>query len=92
MKKLTESINSFFGDRFHKRVFFICLVVSILLICVSFVTPPMWIVDASVLAATGEIFAFAALGEVVAAIERGTKAKVTKGDTSITIGDDSQDA
>ena len=88
MSKIKEWVNNFFGDRFHKRVFFICLSVSILLICVSFVTPPKWIIDATVLAATGELFAFAALGEVVAAIERGKNAKITKGNTSITIGDD----
>lgn len=88
MKRIKKWIDEFFGDRFHKRVFFICLMVSIALLCVSFVTPPKWIIDASVLAGTGELFAFAALGEVVAAIERGKNAKITKGNTSITIGDD----
>ena len=81
-------IDNFFGDRFHKRVFFICLFVSIFLIVVSFFTPPKWIIDATVLAATGELFAFAALGEVVAAIERGHKASVTHGSTTVTIDGD----
>lgn len=88
MERVKKWIDDFFGDRFHKRVFFICLIVSIALLCVSFVTPPRWIIDATVIAATGELFAFAALGEVVAAIERGKSAKISKGNTSITIGDD----
>lgn len=91
MSKLKEHINNFFGDRFHKRVFFICLVVSIGLIVTSFLTPPKWIIDGSVLAGTGELFGFAALAEVVAAIERGKNAKITKGNTSITIGDNIQE-
>lgn len=87
MGKIKGAIDRFFGDRFHKRVFFICLVVSIILIVTSFLTPPKWIIDGSTLAATGELFGFAALAEVVAAIERGKNAKITKGSTSITIGD-----
>lgn len=87
MGKIVDWVNNFFGDQFHKRVFFICLIVSIGLIVVSFLTPPKWIIDASVLAATGELFGFAALAEVVAAIERGKNAKIQKGDTSIMIGD-----
>lgn len=93
VKRAKDYFNTFFGNRFHKRVFFICLTVSIGLIVTSFVTPPMWIIDGSVLAGVGELFGFAALGEVVAAIERGKSAKITKGSTSLTIGDDgSQDA
>lgn len=91
MEKLKKIVNDFFGDRYHKRVFFICLIVSIGLIITSFLTPPKWIIDASVLAATGELFGFAALAEVVAAIERGKNAKITKGNTSITIGDDNKE-
>ena len=85
--KLKKWIDNFFGSVFHKRVFFICLSVSIFLIVVSFFTPPKFIIDATVLAATGELFGFAALGEIVAAIERGQTAKISKGDISLTIGD-----
>ena len=84
---LRRWIDNFFGSVFHKRVFFICLSVSIFLIVVSFFTPPKFIIDATVLAATGELFGFAALGEIVAAIERGQSAKISKGDISLTIGD-----
>lgn len=82
---MKDRLLDFFGDRFHKRVFLICTLVSIGLIVASFVTPPMWIIDGSVLAATGELFAFAALGEVAAAIERGHGASITHGGTTIEI-------
>lgn len=84
-------IDNFFGNRFHKRVFFICLFVSIFLLVVSFFTPPKWIIDATVLAATGELFAFAALGEIVAAIERGQTAKITKGDITLSVGGENKE-
>lgn len=94
MEKIKKWIDDFFGDRFHKRVFFICLIVSIFLIVCSFFTPPKFIIDATVLAGTGELFAFAALAEVVAAIERGHSATVTHGNTTIEIKkeDDNQEA
>lgn len=85
MCKNDEKLNDFFGGRFHKRAFFICLIASVLLIGVSFVTPPMWIIDASVIAAVGELFGFASLGEIVAAIERGKTAKISKGNISLSI-------
>ena len=85
MGELDKKLTSFFGDAFHKRVFLVCLVVAIGLIITSFLTPPAWIVDGSVLAAVGEIFAFAALGEVAAAIERGHTATISHGNTQIEI-------
>lgn len=84
MMKRNRLLN-FFGDRFHKNIFLICVVVSVCLICASFVTPPMWIIDGSVLASVGELFAFAALGEVAAAIERGHSASISHGNTTIEI-------
>ena len=85
MKRIVVWIDDFFGDRFHKRVFFICLIVSIFLLVASFFTPPKFIIDATVIAGTGELFAFAALGEIVAAIERGHSASITHGGTTVTI-------
>ena len=78
----------FFGDRFHKNVFIICLVTSLGLIIASFFIPPLAVVDGSVLAAVGEIFGFAALGEVAAAIERGHSASISHGNTTISINKD----
>jgi len=80
-----DKLLRFFGDRFHKNVFLICVLVSLGLIIASFITPPMWIIDGSVLAAVGEIFGFAALGEVAAAIERGHSASISHGSTTIEI-------
>lgn len=78
-------LDGFFGDRFHKRVFLVCLVVSIVLIITSFFIPPLAIIDGTVLAAVGELFGFAALGEVVAAVERGHGATISHGNTTIEI-------
>ena len=84
-KEVDEKLMGFFGDRFHKNMFLICLLTAVGLIVASFVTPPMWIIDGSVLAAVGELFAFGALAEVMAAIERGHTATITHGGTSIQI-------
>lgn len=82
---MDEKLNSFFGGRFHKWVFLICLLVSLGLIITSFFVPPLAAIDGSVLAGVGELFAFAALGEIVAAVERGHSATISHGQTSIEI-------
>ena len=83
MKK--DRLLGFFGDRFHKNVFLVCLVASVGLIITSFFIPPLAVIDGSVLAAVGELFGFAALGEVTAAIERGHTASISHGNTTIEI-------
>jgi len=70
----------------HRWTFIICLVLSVILIVASWFVPPMAVVDGSVLAAVGEIFGFAALGTVINAIDKGHKATITKGDTTLTVG------
>ena len=52
----------------------------------------MGLIDGSVLAATGEIFAFAALGTVIRAIDKGVDAQVQHNNTTITVGDITKDA
>lgn len=84
---MCDKLDTFFGDRFHKRVFLICLLTSVSLIIGSFLTPPLWIIDGSVLMAVGELFAFASLAQIVAAIERGKKAKISKGNMSLEVGE-----
>lgn len=59
---------------------------AISLITAGFLVPPMGIIDGSVLTAVGEVFAFAALGTVMAAIEKGLPAKVKHNNTSFTVG------
>lgn len=82
---MNEKLNNFFGGRFHKWVFLITLLISIGLIVTSFFIPPAGVIDGSVLAGVGELFGFAALGEVGAAIEKGHGATVTHGNTTIEI-------
>lgn len=82
---MNDRLNTFFGGIFHKWVFLICLLVSVGLIVTSFFIPPLAVVDGSVLAGVGELFAFAALGEVGAAIERGHGATISHGNTTIEI-------
>lgn len=75
----------------HKTSFWLCLIVSIALITIAFFIPPTAVVDGSVIAAVGEIFAFAALGQVAAAIEKGRSVKVSKGDVNLSVGEDAED-
>lgn len=88
---MEDKLNRFFGDKFHKRVFLICLIVALGLIITSFFIPPLALIDGSILAAVGEIFAFAALGEVVAAVERGHSASISHGSTTIEIKKDDEE-
>ena len=59
--------------------------ISVGLIVASFIVPPMGVVDGSVLAAVGEIFAFAALFAAWEAIDKGIDAKITHGNTTVTL-------
>lgn len=70
------------------RWFAIFSTVAILLIVISFFLPPMGGVDPSVLAAAGIIFAFAALGTVNHALDKGHSAKLSKGDVSLEVKKD----
>ena len=59
--------------------------VSIGLLIASFIVPPTGVIDPSVLAATGELFAFAALHVVLIAVLKGARASVQKGDVALTV-------
>ena len=61
--------------------------ISVILILISFFVPPLSVVDGSVLAAAGELFAFAALGAVIHAIDTGKSATIQHGGTSLTVKD-----
>ena len=74
--------------RTHNIAFFVLAGIAVALLVASFLVPPTGVIDGSVLAATGEIFAFAALGTVIKAIDRGVDATVSHKDTSITINND----
>ena len=62
--------------------------IAVLLIIASFIVPPMGVVDGSVIAAVGEIFAFAALFALWEAIDKGIDAKIVHGNTTITLDGD----
>ena len=61
--------------------------VSIGLMVDSFLVRPTGIIDTSVLYDSGELFAFTALYVVLMAVQRGSKASVHKGETTLTVND-----
>ena len=67
--------------------FYIFSLFAIALTVASFIVPPMGIIDSSVLAGVGEIFAFASLGAVIKAIDKGVGATVQHNNTTVTIKD-----
>lgn len=71
----------------HNGWFLFFSIAALVLIFTSFFIPPMGVIDGSVLAGTGEIFAFAALGTVIKAIDKGVDAQVQHNNTTITVGD-----
>lgn len=69
----------------NKVAFWICLIISVALIITSFFIPPLAVIDASVLASVGELFAFATLGTVIQAIYKGSDITFNKGDINVTV-------
>lgn len=62
--------------------------VAVVLTVVSFFVPPRGVIDGSVLAAVGELFAFASLFMIWESVDRGMDAKITHGDTKIELSND----
>ncbi len=60
---------------------------AVILLTAAFCVPPTGVIDPSVLAAVGELFAFRSLWLVGKAIDNGRETKVTHGKTTIEIGD-----
>lgn len=75
-------------NNINKTAFWVCLISSITLISISFVLPPLAVIDGSVLAAVGELFAFATLATIIEGIKKGGDITMTKGDTSLTFHTD----
>lgn len=69
----------------NKTAFYICLIFSIGLLIAGFVVPPLGTISPSVLTGVGELFAFATLGTVIEAIARGVDAKLTHGNTELSL-------
>lgn len=76
----------------HKKTipFWICLIVTIGLLIGGFFTPPMGVIDGSVLTAAGLLFAFGTLAQIPIIIEVAGYAKISKGDTTIEISRDEE--
>jgi len=65
------------------KTFHITLILSILLLVGGFLSPPMGVIDGSVLSAVGLLLAFASLSQLpllAEAIRNGKSFKLTKGD------------
>lgn len=75
------------GDRFWKWCFIISQCVSTILIIVSFCVPPVSVIDSSVFAAVGEIFAFPALLSFYNIVMSGRTATLKKGEMELTVND-----
>ena len=72
--------------------FWVCLAISIALLTSSWFVPPMGIIDGSVLAGVGELFGFASLWAVYKAIDKGTPASISHGQTTISVNKDEQES
>lgn len=68
--------------------FFICLGISAGLIITSFYLPPKGEVHPSTLQAVGELFLYPTLAFGAKALEEGKNARIQRGNTTITVGDD----
>lgn len=81
MKKIITNTNHWFT---------IFSLTAIILLVASFILPPTGVVDPSVIASVGELFAFAALATVIKAIDKGVDATLSKGDMQIEIKNDDE--
>lgn len=66
-------------------VFWMCLTVSIALIVGGVIAPPPFVIDKSIFIAVGMLFAFATLGTVIRAIDKGTDVTFKKDDIEIKV-------
>jgi len=89
---MTMSSTQFFNNCIKKNYwFYILSSIAVAFIIASFVLPPEGEIHPSVIAAVGEIFAFASLGTVIKAIDKNMSAKIQHGPTSVILNDDSDD-
>ena len=82
MKKIFKNI-----PENYKLVVLFLTIIAVILIGLSFFVPPLGVIDGSVLAATGELFAFSGLWVGIIAIEKGYDATLKKGDYELTLTD-----
>lgn len=75
-------------NRHYVIAFWITLGVAVALLVAGFLTPPMAIIDGSILKAVGELMFWPAIAFGVKAVEDGRVAKFHFGQSSIHIGED----
>lgn len=75
----------------HWIAFWVCLSVSIFLMIGSAVVPPPFVIDPSIFKCVAWLFGFAALSQVPAIVQSGKTAILKHGNTSLTVGDPSDD-
>lgn len=71
----------------HWIAFWVCLVTSIFLMIGSALTPPQFVIDASIFKGVAYLLGFAALAQVPALVQSGKTVILNHGNTSLTVGD-----
>lgn len=70
---------------YARIIFVVCLLTAVVLGVAGFLIPPYGVIDGSVLSLVGELFAFAALGQLPEVIRTAKSAKITAGNKTIEI-------
>lgn len=69
----------------NRKVFWVCLIASLVLIVGGFFVPPLGVIDGSVLTAVGELLGFCALNILLLGLNNGTDITVRKGDLEVEV-------
>lgn len=85
---MAEIIKQFGGFIFARKAFWAAAIMAVICFFTGYFSPPIGEVPEWVLPLIGWIFAFAALGSALGAIEAGLSASFKKGDVEITIGNE----
>lgn len=88
---MAEVIKQFGGFIFARKAFWAAAIMAVICFVIGLLSPPMGEVPEWVLPLIGWIFAFAALGSALGAIEAGLSASFKKGDVEVTIGNEHGD-
>lgn len=78
-------LNKIFFEHINKTSFWVCTIISICLIIGSFFCPPLGRIDPTCLTATGILFAFGSLGNVVYALDKDKEISLKHGNTEVNI-------
>lgn len=71
--------------------FWIFAGIAMVMLVVSWIMPPAWAIDKSVLTSVGEIMGFVAIGTVIKAIDKGLETKLKHNNTEISISGNDED-